>query len=104
MKEGPHSTDDINESVGGDLFDRYFTGEHTLTEAAPRTWFIMADYVGLSALETDEGLLLVDTGTAESAETVYELLRTRERGAAFSDVHEDRTAECTHQQCAVRNR
>ena len=29
MREGPHSTDDIDESVGGDLFDRYFTGEHT---------------------------------------------------------------------------
>ena len=75
MREGPHSTDDINESVGGDLFDRYFTGEHTLTKVAPRTWFVMADYVGLSAFETDEGLLLVDTGTAESAETVYELIR-----------------------------
>lgn len=34
MREGPHSTDDINESVGGDLFDRYFTGEHKAVEAS----------------------------------------------------------------------
>ena len=26
MREGPHTTDDIDEFVGGDLFDRYFTG------------------------------------------------------------------------------
>jgi glyoxylase-like metal-dependent hydrolase (beta-lactamase superfamily II) len=75
MREGPHSTDDINESVGGDLFDRYFTGEHKAVEAAPRTWFITADYVNLAAYETDAGLLLVDTGTAESAETVHSLIR-----------------------------
>ena len=75
MREGPHSTDDINESVGGDLFDRYFTGEHKAVEAAPRTWFITADYVNLAAYETGAGLLLVDTGTAESAETVHELIR-----------------------------
>ena len=75
MREGPHSTDDINEEVGGDLFDRYFTGEHTITRVAPRTWFITADYVNLTAYETDAGLLLVDTGTAESAETVHELVR-----------------------------
>ena len=75
MREGPHSTDDINESVGGDLFDRYFTGEFKAIQPAPRTWFITADYVNLAVYETDAGLLLVDTGTAESAETVYELIR-----------------------------
>lgn len=77
MKEGPHSTDDINEEVGGDLFDRYFTGEHTAVDAGPRSWFITADYVNLAAFETDAGLLLVDTGTAESAETVRGLIRER---------------------------
>jgi glyoxylase-like metal-dependent hydrolase (beta-lactamase superfamily II) len=75
MREGPHNTNDIDESVGGDFFDRYFTGEFKAIQAAPRTWFILADYVNLAAYETDAGLLLVDTGTAESAETVYELIR-----------------------------
>ena len=75
MREGPHSTEDIDEAVGGDIFDRYFTGEHKAITAAPRTWFITADYVNLAVFETDAGLLLVDTGTAESGETVHELVR-----------------------------
>ena len=72
-----NDTRNIDPSVGGTLFQRYFTGRHEASLVAPDTFFMTADYVNLTAFETSEGLLLVDTGTTEAGPRVYEEIRKR---------------------------
>jgi alkyl sulfatase BDS1-like metallo-beta-lactamase superfamily hydrolase len=67
--------DNIDRSVGGTVFERFFTGQHEAREVAPKTFFMTASYVNLAVFETSDGLLMVDSGTKESAPTVYEQIR-----------------------------
>lgn len=73
--ETVNDTRNIDPSVGGTLFQRYFTGRHEASEVAPRTFFMTADYVNLTAFETSEGLLLVDTGMVAAGPRVYQEIR-----------------------------
>ncbi len=70
-----NDTQNIDPSVGGTLFERYFTGRHSAEEVADKTYFLTADYVGVIAMETSDGLLLVDTGMSSTADRVHEELR-----------------------------
>ncbi|MDP6981104.1 MAG: alkyl sulfatase dimerization domain-containing protein [Myxococcota bacterium] len=70
-----NDTRNIDPSVGGTLFERYFTGRHTAEEIADKTYFLTADYVGVIAMETSDGLLLVDTGMSSTADRVHDELR-----------------------------
>ena len=74
-KGDANDIDNIDRSVGGTIFERYFTGVREAREVAPRTYFMTADYVNLVAFETSEGLLLIDTGTKEAGPSVYEQIR-----------------------------
>ena len=69
------NTENIDPSVGGDLFERYFTGEATAQTVGPGTYFMTADYVNIAAFETSAGLLLVDCGMVEHGPTVMEEIR-----------------------------
>jgi len=70
-----NDTKNIDPAVGGTLFERYFTGKHAAEEVAEKTYFLTADYVNVIALETSDGLLLVDTGMSNTADRVYEEMR-----------------------------
>ena len=70
-----NSSDNINTDVGGDLFDRYFTGRNEAIEVSPRTYFCTADYVNCAAFETDAGLVLIDCGQLEHGESIHTELR-----------------------------
>jgi glyoxylase-like metal-dependent hydrolase (beta-lactamase superfamily II) len=70
-----NATDNIDKSVGGSVFERFFTGRNEASYVAPRTLFMTADYVNLVAFETSEGLLLVDTGMEEAGEAVFKEIR-----------------------------
>ena len=70
-----NDTRNIDTAVGGTLFERFFTGQHSAKSVAPGTWFLTADYVNVIAFETAEGLLLVDTGMSSTADRVYQELR-----------------------------
>jgi glyoxylase-like metal-dependent hydrolase (beta-lactamase superfamily II) len=72
-----NDTRNIDPSVGGTLFQRYFTGRHEASLVAPRTFFMTADYVNLAAFETDAGLFLVDTGMVAAGPRVFEEIRKR---------------------------
>jgi hypothetical protein len=63
MSDGDiNDTRNIDPSVGGTLFQRYFTGRHEASVVAPDTFFMTADYVyslqefGLSEAEISEKL------------------------------------------------
>ena len=45
-------------------------------EAAPRTWFA-SQFSGCTAFETDEGMVLVDTGTKQFAPVIAAMLRQK---------------------------
>jgi glyoxylase-like metal-dependent hydrolase (beta-lactamase superfamily II) len=70
-----NDTDNIDKSVGGSVFERFFTGRNEASYVAPGTLFMTADYVNLVAFETSEGLLLVDTGMKEAGEAVFQEIR-----------------------------
>jgi glyoxylase-like metal-dependent hydrolase (beta-lactamase superfamily II) len=72
-----NDTRNIDPSVGGTLFQRYFTGRHQASPVAPHTFFMTADYVNLTAFETSQGLLLVDTGMVAAGPKVFEEIRKR---------------------------
>jgi glyoxylase-like metal-dependent hydrolase (beta-lactamase superfamily II) len=72
-----NDTRNIDPSVGGTLFQRYFTGRHEASLVTPHTFFMTADYVNLTAFETSQGLLLVDTGMVAAGPRVYEEIRKR---------------------------
>jgi glyoxylase-like metal-dependent hydrolase (beta-lactamase superfamily II) len=70
-----NDTRNIDPSVGGTLFQRYFTGRHEASLVAPQTFFMTADYVNLTAFETSQGLFLVDTGMVAAGPRVFEEIR-----------------------------
>ncbi len=75
MNERINKTANIDPSVGGTLFQRFFTGKTTASEVAPKTFFMTADYVNVTAFETSQGLVMVDTGMKEAGPKVYEAIR-----------------------------
>jgi len=80
-----NDTRNIDPSVGGTLFERYFTGRNEASLVAPNTLFMTADYVNLTAFETNDGLLLVDTGMVEAGPKVFEAIR-KHSGAPLHTV------------------
>ncbi len=60
--------DNIDRSVGGTVFERFFTGQTEAREVAPKTYYLTAGYVNIIVFETSEGLLMVDSGTKEAAD------------------------------------
>ena len=70
-----HDSNKIDPSVGGTVFERYFTGRNEASYVAPNTLFMTADYVNLIAFETSEGLVLVDTGMVEAGPRIHEEIR-----------------------------
>ncbi|MER7012769.1 MBL fold metallo-hydrolase [Saccharopolyspora sp. NPDC000359] len=50
--------------------------EPIVVEAAPRTWYIQPSMVNVGLFETDEGLLLVDTGCAGDGPALVEAVRS----------------------------
>jgi glyoxylase-like metal-dependent hydrolase (beta-lactamase superfamily II) len=82
-----NDTKNIDPSVGGTLFQRYFTGRHEASVVAPDTLFMTADYVNLAAFETADGLLLVDTGMEAAGPRVFEEIRKRTRAPLHSVVY-----------------
>jgi glyoxylase-like metal-dependent hydrolase (beta-lactamase superfamily II) len=85
--ENINDTRNIDPSVGGTLFERYFTGRHEAGFVAPHTLFMTADYVNLTAFETSEGLLLVDTGMVAAGPRVYEEIRKRTQAPLHTVVY-----------------
>lgn len=65
---------EAREVVQGDIASRQFFGSGEAAELRPRTYFT-ASFGNVSALETDEGLLLVDTGIRQLAEANHAALR-----------------------------
>jgi hypothetical protein len=70
-----HDLRKIDPSVGGTVFERYFTGKIEANYVAPNTIFMTSLYANLIAFETSEGLILVDTGVAEAGSSVFEEIR-----------------------------
>jgi glyoxylase-like metal-dependent hydrolase (beta-lactamase superfamily II) len=82
-----NDTRNIDPSVGGTLFQRYFTGRHEASLVAPDTLFMTADYVNLTAFETSQGLLLVDTGMVAAGPRVYQEIRSRTQAPLHTVVY-----------------
>ena len=73
--DNAHASEKIDPSVGGTVFERYFTGRNEASYVAPGTLFLTADYVNLIVFETGEGLVLVDTGMVEAGPKMHEMIR-----------------------------
>jgi glyoxylase-like metal-dependent hydrolase (beta-lactamase superfamily II) len=82
-----NDTRNIDPSVGGTLFQRYFTGRHEAGYVAPDTLFMTADYVNLIAFETADGLFLVDTGMVAAGPRVFEEIRKRTQAPLHTVVY-----------------
>src|SRR5688572_25524868 len=54
-------------------------------EVAPRTWFV-SFFSGVTGFETDEGLVLVDSGLSKLAPALDDLLRRRTKAAVHTAV------------------
>ncbi|MBW1687429.1 MAG: MBL fold metallo-hydrolase [Deltaproteobacteria bacterium] len=88
MSDGDiNDTKNIDPSVGGTLFQRYFTGRHEASTVAPDTFFMTADYVNLAAFETPDGLLLVDTGMVAAGPRIFEEIRKRTQAPLHTVVY-----------------
>src|SRR5262245_17581665 len=46
-------------------------------EVAPRTWIVQPSLVNVYVLETDDGLVMIDSGMNTDADTVYDAVRGR---------------------------
>jgi glyoxylase-like metal-dependent hydrolase (beta-lactamase superfamily II) len=55
-------------------------------EVAPRTWFA-SQFSGCTAFETDEGLLLVDTGTRQFAPAIAAMLREKTNAPVHTAIY-----------------
>ena len=55
-------------------------------EVAPRTWFA-SQFSGCTAFETDEGLVLVDTGTKQFAPRLAEMLRQKTQAPVHTAIY-----------------
>ena len=54
-------------------------------EVAPRTWFA-SQFSGCTAFETDEGLVLVDTGTRQFAPVIAAMLRQKTQAPVHTAI------------------
>lgn len=65
----------------------------TITEVAPRTWFIRMPFANVVLFETDEGLVMVDSGGAAHGpallEAVRQISRQRFHTAIYTHAHID---------------
>jgi glyoxylase-like metal-dependent hydrolase (beta-lactamase superfamily II) len=86
-RDDVNDIDNIDRSVGGTIFERFFTGVREAQVVAPGTYFMTADYVNLVAFETSEGLLLVDCGTEEAGPKVYEEIRKLSKAPLHTVVY-----------------
>jgi len=64
----------------------HWRGSIEAEELAPRTYFV-STFVGVSVFETDEGLLLVDTGLPQLAEAVRDSVREKTKAPLHSVVY-----------------
>jgi glyoxylase-like metal-dependent hydrolase (beta-lactamase superfamily II) len=55
-------------------------------EVAPRTWFA-SQFSGATAFETDEGLVLVDTGTKQLAPAIAQMLREKTKAPVHTAIY-----------------
>src|SRR5580704_17596245 len=55
-------------------------------EVAPRTWF-QSQFSGATAFETDEGLVLVDTGTKQFAPMLAQMLRQKTNAPVHTAIY-----------------
>jgi glyoxylase-like metal-dependent hydrolase (beta-lactamase superfamily II) len=55
-------------------------------EVAPRTWFA-SQFSGCTAFETDEGLVLVDTGTRQFAPAIAQMLRQKTQAPVHTAIY-----------------
>jgi alkyl sulfatase BDS1-like metallo-beta-lactamase superfamily hydrolase len=79
--------ENIDQSVGGTVFERFFTGIREAREVAPQTYFMTADYVNISVFETSDGLLMVDSGTKEAAQSTYDEIRKHTQAPLHTVVY-----------------
>jgi glyoxylase-like metal-dependent hydrolase (beta-lactamase superfamily II) len=82
-----NDTRNIDASVGGTMFERYFTGRNEASLVAPKTLFMTADYVNLTAFDTADGLLLVDTGMVAAGPKVHEAIRKFFNDTATTEIY-----------------
>ena len=82
-----NDTENIDRSVGGTVFERFFTGQYEAREVAPKTFFMTANYVNLAAFETSAGLLMVVSGTKEFAPNIYEQIRKQTEAPLHTVVY-----------------
>jgi len=74
-EETVNDTRNIDKAVGGTVFERFFTGRNEASYVAPKTLFMTADYVNLTAFETSAGIVLIDTGMQSAGPKVFEQIR-----------------------------
>lgn len=82
----------LNEHYGQSPEDAKFFWSGGPVEVAPRTWFV-SFFSGVTGFETDEGLVLVDSGLARLAPALDQMLRRRTTApvhtAIFTQGHVD---------------
>lgn len=65
----------VDDAVGGDFVKESVGRGVTAEEVAKGIFFVRAEYVNLVAFDTDDGLVLVDTGSRDHADRVHECVR-----------------------------
>ena len=72
----------FSQAVGGGFFQRSGAAvedsraQTTITQVAPQTWFIRMPFANMCVLETDDGIVLVDTGGACHGPALLEAIRS----------------------------
>jgi glyoxylase-like metal-dependent hydrolase (beta-lactamase superfamily II) len=75
---GPHVLDLVQAGVRpSEAADRLRRSAVEPVEVAPRTWIIQPSLVNVYVLETDDGLVLIDSGLQSDADTVRDAIRGR---------------------------
>ncbi|MFF7245726.1 alkyl sulfatase dimerization domain-containing protein [Embleya sp. NPDC008237] len=74
-------------STMGQLFEVWSESKGRAIEVAPRTWQITAGVVNCAVIETDEGLVLVDTGMRHDGPELLRLIRTVTRAPLHTVVY-----------------
>ena len=82
IAEGGGFGGDFSRAIGQDIFgasDEAMSDADKMSrivEVAPRTWMIYMPIVNVAVLETDEGLVLIDTGMRAAGPTIKKLIKT----------------------------
>lgn len=82
ISEGGGFGGDFSKAIGQDIFGRSPEAVadaekmSRIVEVAPRTWMIYMPIVNVVLFETDEGLVLIDTGYNASGETIKRLIKS----------------------------